>query len=98
MRKILKIAPLLNYYKEYTAATTPLTITTHLLKNIFIWLGDFLSNACVSMVFLQLMHLQWSSRSKKIVVTMKSCRCLIMLSQNFLLSYDVDDEDVEFIY
>ena len=42
--------------------------------------------------------LQWSSRSKKIMVTMKSCGCLILLSQNFLLSYDIDDENVEFIY
>ena len=57
----------------------------YLLKKIFIWLDNFLSDTCVSMVFLQLMHLQWSSKAKKLVVTMKTCGCLILLSQNFIL-------------
>ena len=41
MRNILKIAPRLNYYKECTTVTAPLTITTYVLKKIFIWLDYF---------------------------------------------------------
>ena len=50
MRNILKIAPSLNFYKECTTATAPLTITIYLLKKIFIWLDNFQAIGAVTIV------------------------------------------------
>ena len=50
MRNILKMAPRLNYYKECATVTAPLTITTYLLKKIFIWLDNFQAIGAFTMV------------------------------------------------
>ena len=44
------MAPRLNYYKECTTVTAPLTITTYLLKKIFIWLDNFQAIGAFTMV------------------------------------------------